>query len=105
MTRSPWHHDPRERLTDQKAAKLFLERGGCCHRCKRKLRAGDDWIVEHIIALENGGSNDWTNLAITCDWCKPEKDAEDHSQAGKQRSTATKHVISRSMKRGSKWPR
>lgn len=27
--RSPWHHEPRIRLTDQERAKLFLERHGC----------------------------------------------------------------------------
>ncbi|MBK8772337.1 MAG: HNH endonuclease [Rhizobiales bacterium] len=103
MTRSPWHHDSRIRLSEQQAAKLFLERHGCCRECGRKLGPSDDWIVEHIIALECGGTNDWDNLGITCMWCKPSKDASDHAQAGKQRRSATKHLLSRSMKRKRGW--
>ena len=73
--RSPWHHEPRKFLTEQQAAKLFLERGGVCSQCGRKLMPADDWIVEHALALENGGTNDWSNLTLTCTWCKPKKDA------------------------------
>lgn len=99
--RSAWHHDPRIRLTDQQIAKLFLERHGCCRECGRKLGPGQDWIVEHIIALENGGKNDWENLGITGLCCKSIKDARDHEQAAKQRRTATKHLVSRSMRKKS----
>lgn len=109
MTRSPWHHDHRVRLSEQKTAKLFLERHGCCRECGRKLGPADDYIVEHVIALENGGSNDWDNLGITCSWCKPKKDAEDHAQAGKQRRAATKHLLPKSLRkskfRTGKWKR
>lgn len=96
--RSPWHHDPRIRLTDQQIAKLFLERHGCCRECGRRLGPADSWIIEHVIALENGGTNDWDNLGITCSWCKPDKDARDHAQAGKQRRTSAKHLVSKSMR-------
>lgn len=101
MTRSPWHHDPRIRITDQQAAKLFLERHGCCRECGRRLGPSDDWIAEHVIALENGGTNDWANLGITGMCCKAVKDARDHAQAGKQRRTASKHFVSRSMRKKS----
>lgn len=99
--RSPWHHDPRIRLTEQQVAKLFLERNGCCRECGRKLAPGQDYIVEHIIALECGGSNEWDNLGITGLCCKSIKDARDHTRAGKQRRTATRHLVSRSMRKKS----
>lgn len=99
--RSPWHHDPRIRLTEQQTAKLFLERHGCCRECGRKLGPCDAYIVEHIIALENGGSNEWDNLGITCSWCKPIKDARDHAQAGKQRRVATRHLVCKQMRKRS----
>lgn len=99
--RSPWHHDPRIRLTENQTAKLFLERHGCCRECGRRLGPSDEWIVEHVIALENGGTNDWDNLGITCVWCKPEKDARDHGQAAKQRAVAVKHVLPRGMRKKS----
>ena len=100
--RSAWHHDPRIKLTASRAARLFLERGGCCRECGRKLGPGDDWIVEHVIALENGGTNDFDNLGITGKCCKAEKDARDHAQAGKQRRTSAKHLVSNSMRKRSK---
>ena len=106
MTRSAFHHDPRIRLTPQRVAKLFLERNGCCRECGRKLGPSDDYIVEHVIALENGGTNDWENLGITCSWCKPKKDAEDHGKAAGNRSKATKHFLSKSERqKRSRWPR
>jgi 5-methylcytosine-specific restriction enzyme A len=105
MTRSPWHHEPRVRLTPQKTAKLFVERHGCCRECGRKLGPSDDWIVEHVVALENGGTNDWENLGITCSWCKPKKDAEDHGLAASNRSKATKHFVSKSMRQKKPWPK
>lgn len=99
--RTPWHHDPRIRLSEQQTAKLFLERNGCCRECGRRLGTADDWIVEHVIALENGGTNSWDNLGITGMCCKASKDAKDHAQAGKQRRTATKHLVSKSMRQKS----
>lgn len=101
MTRTPWHHEARVRLTQNQLAKLFLESHGCCRECGRKLGPSDDWIAEHVIALENGGTNDFENMGITCLLCKPIKDARDHAQAGKQRRTAAKHFISRSMRKKS----
>lgn len=99
--RTPWHHEPRLHLTEKQAAKLFLERHGCCRECGRKLTARDEWIVEHVTALENGGTNDWENLGITCTWCKPVKDAIDHGRAAKSRDVATKHILPKSMRKKS----
>jgi 5-methylcytosine-specific restriction endonuclease McrA len=97
--RSAFHHDDRIRLSGQQTAKLFLERGGRCHRCKRRLGPADDWIVEHMLALENGGKNEWDNYDITCGWCKPKKDTEDHGKAAKSRHVATKHVLPKDLRK------
>ena len=98
---SPWTPTPREYLTDQAKARLFVERGGQCWKCTRKLRAGDKWIVEHVLALENGGTNAWSNLDITCENCVPAKNAEDHAKAAKSRHVRTYHVIPSSQDRKS----
>ena len=103
MTPSPFHHHPRKPLTDQQKVKLFLERGGRCHRCRRKLGSSDTWSDEHLIALENGGTNDWENRDISCTWCKPIKDAEDHKKAAKGRAVAVACIIPPSQ-RQKKWP-
>lgn len=88
-----FRHTPREYLTDHQKAALFLERGGRCHKCERKLKSGDKWIVEHVIALSCGGTNDWKNLAITCEWCLPKKNSEDAAKAAKIRAVAVSSVL------------
>lgn len=85
---SAFHQDPREFLSDKQKLRLFAERKGRCHKCDHKLRSGERWIVEHVIALQNGGSNDWENLAITCFLCFPKKNAEDAAKAAKGRDVA-----------------
>ncbi len=103
MNITPWHHEPRISLTEKQTVKLFLERGGCCRECGRRLCPKDDWIVEHVIALECGGTNEWDNLGITCGWCKPQKDAKDHSQAAKQRDVAVKHLLPKGLRKRRGW--
>lgn len=90
----------RKSLTAQQKARLFLERGGRCHRCKRRLGPSDKWIVEHVQALQNGGDNEWDNLALTCSWCLPAKNREDQAKAAKTRRVATKHIVPKSERKG-----
>lgn len=91
--------EERKTLTDQQRAKLFLDRGGRCHKCSRKLGPADKWIVEHVIALENGGDNEWGNLDVTCSWCLPKKNAEDAAQAAKTREIAVSHIVPREQRK------
>lgn len=93
---------PRKWLTDQQRARLFLERGGCCHKCSRKLGPADKWIVEHLLALQNGGTNEWENLTVTCSWCVPQKNAEDAAKAAKTRAIAVSHIVPRSERKQSR---
>jgi 5-methylcytosine-specific restriction protein A len=94
----PWRHEPRKRLTDHQRAAIFLDRGGKCHRCERKLRSGDCWQLDHILALENGGKDEPSNLAPCCSWCHKGKTAEDHGKAAKGRAVATSCIIPRSQR-------
>lgn len=91
-TTHAFKHEPRERLTDQEKAKLFLERGGRCHRCTRRIRA-KRWYVEHVSSLSTGGSNAWENLALTCENCFPQKNAEDATKLAKGRAIAVACII------------
>lgn len=44
--------------------------GDCCEYCRLPQGAVDAiFHVEHIIALQHGGSNDPSNLAFACDRC------------------------------------
>lgn len=68
---------------------------GRCHRCGRKIPVGDAWILEHLIALINGGRNAEDNLCLTCSWCKPLKDAEDVAEKSKVAAVRASHILPR----------
>ena len=102
---NPFVHEPRRRFTAQERAQVFAAHGGICHRCTRKLGPADGWTLEHLIALENGGTNDLANLNVTCSWCEPEKTAEDHAKAGRSRRSYTKHVVPGEFRRSRAWGR
>lgn len=65
---------------------------GKCHRCGRKIPVGDAWIIEHLIAIINGGLNAESNLCLSCSWCKPLKDAEDVAEKAKTYAVRSKHL-------------
>jgi 5-methylcytosine-specific restriction endonuclease McrA len=48
---------PRVRL------RIFDRDNGRCHLSGRKIRVGEKWELEHIVALCNGGEHRETNLA------------------------------------------
>lgn len=102
MIRSPFHHEPRKYLTEQQAAKLFLEHAGRCWKCHEKIGATElrkKWTVAHKLALELGGTNEWGNLGPECDICKPLVDASDHKAAGHNRRVATLAVLPRELRK------
>ena len=84
---------PRVRLSAQKRAALFLERGGRCEACTKPIRAGERWEVEHTVALMNGGSNEPSNLRVICKNCHKPKTRDDHGQASRTRDKAVAHVV------------
>lgn len=43
--------------------RIFERHSGICHWSKRKIRPGDAWDVDHVIALINGGENRESNMA------------------------------------------
>lgn len=102
---NPFQHEVRKRFTAQERAAVFALREGRCHRCKRKLSPRDSWTLEHLIALENGGTNNLENMDVTCDWCEPEKTAEDHQLAGHGRRIFTKHNVPSEFRRHRSWRR
>lgn len=73
-------------------ARVFERCGGKCHRCGRKITAGENWTLEHVIALINGGRNAENNLSVTCDWCLPEKNAEDVAIKAKSAKVRQAHI-------------
>ena len=93
MTTHAFRHEPRQVLTDHQRAKLFLERGGICHRCTVKITLGRRWYDEHLQSLGTGGTNAWDNRVLTCENCFHPKNSEDSKKLAKMRSTAVSNII------------
>lgn len=72
--------------------RVFEAKGGRCHRCTRKIPAGQQWTCEHLKALINGGENRESNLDVTCDWCLPVKNAEDVAEKSKVYKRRKSHL-------------
>lgn len=103
MTTSTFVHAARGSMTAQRRARIFETCNGRCASCQRKLGPADDWDVDHTIALENGGTDDDTNLRVICDWCHTSKTADDHAQAGHGRRMAAKHRVPKRFRKGKGW--
>lgn len=104
---SPFHHHPRGPMGARRVAKIFAACGGYCKGpCGRKLRPpADDYHVDHIIALENGGTDDDSNLQIICDWCHKPKTADDHAAAAKGKRVYVKQVVPSKFRKSNSWGR
>lgn len=55
-------HDD-QRVPDRVRARIFIAYDGICYLSKRKIRPGESWELEHIVALCNGGKHKESNLA------------------------------------------
>lgn len=103
MTTSTFTHAARGSMTAQRALRIFEAAGGKCHRCSRKLGPADDWQCDHVIALENGGTDADANLAPCCDWCHKAKTSDDHAQAGHGRRMAAKAHVPKRYRQSRSW--
>lgn len=86
---------PRRKMTPRRALKLWEMHKGICVLCHQPIDgAREDWFIEHIQALENGGSDedDSGNLGPAHLWHKAAKDAEDHSLAARSKRQKRKHL-------------
>jgi 5-methylcytosine-specific restriction endonuclease McrA len=92
-------------MTPQRRAKIFGDHDGRCYVCTRRLTARDHWDIDHVLALERGGTDDDSNLAPICEHCHSIKTGEDHAAGGHIRRTYTKHVVPSAFRRSKAWRR
>lgn len=52
----------RRKLTPTARARIFLDAGGRCHLCSRKIAEGELWEAEHVQPLSMGGSDTPANM-------------------------------------------
>lgn len=54
---------PDAKIPPRVRARVFEAHRGVCHISKRRIRAGEAWECDHVIALCNGGEHRESNLA------------------------------------------
>lgn len=72
--------------------RIFLRHGGMCHLSGRKIRAGERWEVEHVIALCNGGKHIESNLAPALVGPHREKTANDRKIKARDDRIRKRHL-------------
>lgn len=81
---------------------------GRCHYCEKPLHPFNDFQVDHVVAVSQGGTNDPDNLVASCRACNSQKWAHDEDdfrnrlarKAHLARKAAEKPVIRIGQKRG-----
>jgi 5-methylcytosine-specific restriction endonuclease McrA len=74
----------RRGMTKARAARIFLDANGICCNCGRQIRQGEQWFVEHVVSLAQGGADDDKNGRPAHTACKAEKDATDAASKAKR---------------------
>lgn len=73
-------------------ARVFLAHDGKCHRSGRKIRPGEAWQCDHVIAIINGGQNRESNLAPILTDPHTAKTSEDVAIKSKTARMRAKHL-------------
>lgn len=89
--------------------RVFERFDGVCQITGRKIRPGDEWDCDHVLALINGGEHRESNLQPALKDAHREKTAEDVKQKARDARVRKKHLGLHQPKtrlpgsRGSKW--
>ncbi len=90
--------------------RIFERHSGICHLSGRKIRPGEKWEVEHVLAIALGGENRESNLAPALVAPHKAKTAQDRKQKARNDRVRKRHLgIRKPSKmagsRDSKWKR
>lgn len=72
--------------------RVFDRFGGRCHLTGRRIRAGEAWDCDHVVALVNGGQHRESNLAPALIEPHKIKTAADVAQKSKNYRVRAKHI-------------
>lgn len=87
---------PRVRL------RVFERHNGICHISGRKIRPGETWECEHIVALSLGGEHRESNLAPALTAPHKVKTAQDRKDKATADRAKANHI---GIGKGSRWPK
>ncbi len=100
---SAFTHAKRGSMHAARMARIFNANDGKCHSCRRKLRPGDDYEIDHVIALATGGTDDDENLAPICSGCHIIKTKDDVGTAAKIKRQSVRHTVPAEIRRSKSW--
>lgn len=115
---NPFTHAPRGSMSAQRVARIFVMRDGRCgvpardedgialhwgDGCGWKFGVKGDYEIDHILALERGGTDDDSNLQLLCAACHSKKTPDDHATAGRMRRSFTVMVVPKRFRKGKGW--
>ncbi|WP_245329133.1 HNH endonuclease [Bradyrhizobium centrolobii] len=72
--------------------RVFARHGGICHLSGRRIKAGDVWDLDHVVALTNGGEHRESNLAPALRSKHREKTARDVAEKAKNDRVRKRHL-------------
>ncbi|WP_398480947.1 HNH endonuclease [Tardiphaga sp.] len=72
--------------------RVFMAHEGVCHLAGRKIKPGEPWDCDHVIALINGGEHRESNLAPALRDKHREKTAEDVAEKSRVYRKAAKNI-------------
>ena len=93
----------RRKISNMQRERIFLDNGGVCHLCERKIRAGEPWDVSHDRPLALLGEDGGKNLKVAHRACHRVHTAtEDAPRIAKAKRQSRKHL---GIKKPSRFPR
>ena len=100
---NPFQHEKRRRFTPLERAEFFAKANGHCQKCTRKIMYGEDWDLDHELALSLGGTNDDANIRVLCSYCHDPKSADDTTTAAKSKRVYVQNVVPGRFKKSKSW--
>ena len=83
----------RRSLSGRRRLEVWEKTGGTCILCDRRIDGvRERWIVEHIRALELGGTDDIDNMGPAHEACGREKTRDDHARAAEAKRQKIRHL-------------
>lgn len=88
-----WHGKTNDsKVPDRVRLRIFQRYGGKCYLSGRVIRPGDDWQLEHIVPLIDGGKHAEGNLAPALVEPHKVKSREEAKRRAKERRIQKKHI-------------
>ncbi|WP_201863928.1 HNH endonuclease [Microvirga soli] len=83
----------RRKLTAHRRLRVWEQAAGVCALCERKIDGvRERWIVEHLRALELGGTDELANMAPAHEVCARAKTRDDHRRAAQAKRQKIRHI-------------